>query len=36
MDEESFKEGTKDIRYVNIKSPVFKIPNYYIKAGKFV
>ena len=34
MEEESFKEGTKDINYVNLKPPVFQIPNYYIKAGE--
>ena len=34
MDEESFKEETKDINYVNVKSPVFQISNYDIKAGE--
>ena len=36
MDKEYLKEGTKDIFYENIKPPVFQIPNYDIKTGKFV
>ena len=36
MDEEFFKEGTKEIHYVNLKPPVFQITNDDIKAGKFV
>ena len=36
MDEENSKKGTKDIRYVNVKPAVFQIPNYDIKAGKFL
>ena len=36
MDEQYIKKWTKDIGYVNVKPPVFQIPNYDIKAGKYV
>ena len=35
MDEESFEEVTNDIHYVNVKLPLFQIPYYDIKTGKF-
>ena len=34
MNENSFKEGLKDIQYVKVKAPVFEIHAYNIKAGK--
>ena len=36
MDEDTFKEGTNNIHYVNVKDPVFQIPYYEIKSGKLV
>ena len=33
IDEESFKEGTKDIQYVILKPTLFQMPSYDIKSG---